>query len=103
MITIAIDGPSAAGKSTVAKGVARELGFVYIDTGAMYRAVTLKALRLVALYDGSTAARTEFSTNALPKAIASPLSRAMVSFFWQATTAAATAKIVKSFFIVFCF
>jgi type I restriction enzyme R subunit len=45
MITIAIDGPSAAGKSTVAKGVARELGFVYIDTGAMYRSVTLYALR----------------------------------------------------------
>ena len=45
MITIAIDGPSAAGKSTVAKGVARELGFVYIDTGAMYRSVTLYALK----------------------------------------------------------
>lgn len=45
MITIAIDGPSAAGKSTVAKGVAKRLGFVYIDTGAMYRCVTLYALR----------------------------------------------------------
>ena len=45
MITIAIDGPSAAGKSTVAKGVAKRLGFVYIDTGAMYRSVTLFALR----------------------------------------------------------
>ncbi len=44
MITIAIDGPSAAGKSTVAKGVAKRLGFVYIDTGAMYRSVTLYAL-----------------------------------------------------------
>jgi len=42
---IAIDGPAGAGKSTVAKMVARELGFLYIDTGAMYRAVTLKALR----------------------------------------------------------
>ena len=41
MITIAIDGPSAAGKSTVAKGVAKKLGFVYVDTGAMYRSVTL--------------------------------------------------------------
>lgn len=44
MITIAIDGPSAAGKSTVAKGVAKKLGFVYVDTGAMYRSVTLYAL-----------------------------------------------------------
>ena len=41
---IAIDGPAGAGKSTVAKKVAKELGFVYIDTGAMYRALTLKAL-----------------------------------------------------------
>jgi len=42
---IAIDGPAGAGKSTVAKLVAKELGYVYIDTGAMYRAVALKALR----------------------------------------------------------
>jgi len=42
-ITIAIDGPAAAGKSTVAKMVAKELLYVYIDTGAMYRALTLKA------------------------------------------------------------
>lgn len=45
MITIAIDGPSAAGKSTVAKGVAKRLGYTYIDTGAMYRCVTLFALK----------------------------------------------------------
>lgn len=45
IITIAIDGPSAAGKSTVAKGVAKRLGFVYVDTGAMYRCVTLYALK----------------------------------------------------------
>ena|SRR5690625_2275778 len=44
MIRIAIDGPAAAGKSTVAKMVADKLSFVYIDTGAMYRALTLKAL-----------------------------------------------------------
>lgn len=44
MITVAIDGPSAAGKSTVAKGIAKKLGFVYVDTGAMYRCVTLYAL-----------------------------------------------------------
>ncbi|MFZ5597694.1 MAG: (d)CMP kinase [Bacillota bacterium] len=42
---IAIDGPAGAGKSTVARGVARALGYKYIDTGAMYRAVTLAALK----------------------------------------------------------
>ncbi len=41
---IAIDGPAGAGKSTIAKIVAGRLGFLYIDTGAMYRALTLKAL-----------------------------------------------------------
>ena len=38
---VAIDGPAGAGKSTIAKSVAARLGFVYIDTGAMYRAVAL--------------------------------------------------------------
>ena len=42
---IAIDGPAGAGKSTVAKKVARELSFVYVDTGAMYRAMALYLLR----------------------------------------------------------
>ena len=42
---IAIDGPAGAGKSTVARQVAQQLGFVYVDTGAMYRAVTWRALR----------------------------------------------------------
>jgi CMP/dCMP kinase len=41
---IAIDGPAGAGKSTIAKAVARKLTFLYIDTGAMYRALTLKAI-----------------------------------------------------------
>src|SRR5574344_1232670 len=41
---IAIDGPAGAGKSTIAKLVAQQLGFIYIDTGAMYRAVTLAYL-----------------------------------------------------------
>jgi cytidylate kinase len=41
---IAIDGPAGSGKSTTAKLVAQRLGFVYLDTGAMYRAITLKAL-----------------------------------------------------------
>ena len=44
-ITIAIDGHSSCGKSTMAKSLARELGYIYVDTGAMYRAVTLFALR----------------------------------------------------------
>lgn len=43
-IAIAIDGPAAAGKSTVAKLAAAKLSYIYIDTGAMYRALTLKAL-----------------------------------------------------------
>ncbi|MBQ8047640.1 MAG: (d)CMP kinase [Prevotella sp.] len=44
-ITIAIDGHSSCGKSTMAKDLAKQLGYVYVDTGAMYRAVTLYALR----------------------------------------------------------
>lgn len=42
---IAIDGPSGAGKSTLAKKLAADLGFIYLDTGAMYRALALKILR----------------------------------------------------------
>ena len=44
-ITIAIDGHSSTGKSTMAKALARRIGYAYVDTGAMYRAVTLYALR----------------------------------------------------------
>ncbi|MGN0304162.1 MAG: (d)CMP kinase [Prevotella sp.] len=44
-ITIAIDGHSSCGKSTMAKELARQLGYVYVDTGAMYRTVTLFAMR----------------------------------------------------------
>jgi CMP/dCMP kinase len=57
-ISIAIDGPAAAGKSTVAKRIAEKLSYIYIDTGAMYRALTYKALQTdveltdeTALYD----------------------------------------------------
>ena len=44
-LIITMDGPSGSGKSTAARGLARKLGFLYLDTGAMYRAVGLKALR----------------------------------------------------------
>lgn len=57
-MTIAIDGPAAAGKSTIAKLVAKKLGYTYIDTGAMYRAVTYKVLQNgVALDDEDTIAK----------------------------------------------
>jgi cytidylate kinase len=63
-VRIAIDGPAGAGKSTVARLVARRLGYLYIDTGAMYRALTLKAQEAgVDLEDpvalGELAGRTE--------------------------------------------
>jgi cytidylate kinase len=45
-IVVAIDGPAGAGKSTIAKGIAARLGFTYIDSGAMYRAIALWASRL---------------------------------------------------------
>ena len=45
MYSIAIDGPAGAGKSTIARAVAKKLGFVYVDTGAMYRALALFFLR----------------------------------------------------------
>lgn len=45
MLNIAIDGPAGAGKSTIAKAVAKRLGIIYLDTGAMYRAMALKAVR----------------------------------------------------------
>lgn len=46
MINIALDGPAGSGKSTIAKAISKELGILYLDTGAMYRAVGLKAYRL---------------------------------------------------------
>ncbi|MHB9803731.1 (d)CMP kinase, partial [Staphylococcus aureus] len=45
-INIALDGPAAAGNSTIAKRVASELSMIYVDTGAMYRALTYKYLKL---------------------------------------------------------
>lgn len=46
MINVAIDGPAGAGKSTVAKGAAKELNYIYVDTGALYRTIALNVLRL---------------------------------------------------------
>lgn len=51
-INIAIDGHSSAGKSTLAKSLAKELNYVYVDTGAMYRAATLHAMRERTIVDG---------------------------------------------------
>lgn len=45
MINVAIDGPAGAGKSTIAKGVAKKLGFIYVDTGALYRTIALNAVK----------------------------------------------------------
>lgn len=45
MINVAIDGPAGAGKSSVARGAAKELGYIYVDTGALYRTVALAATR----------------------------------------------------------
>ncbi|HAD80923.1 MAG: cytidylate kinase [Candidatus Edwardsbacteria bacterium RIFOXYD12_FULL_50_11] len=62
-MVIAIDGPAASGKSTTAKLVARELGYLYIDTGAMYRAMALKAFREnVSLNDRASVAKIVEST-----------------------------------------
>lgn len=49
MVNVAIDGPAGAGKSTVARGAAKELGYIYVDTGALYRTVALAAQRHGAL------------------------------------------------------
>lgn len=62
-IIIAIDGHSSCGKSTMAKELARQLGYVYVDTGAMYRAVTLYAMR------GDMIAQKEVKENALRKEV----------------------------------
>src|SRR6202050_2350229 len=54
-LIIAIDGPVGSGKSTLARRVAEMMGFVYVDTGAMYRAVALKALRREISFDAADA------------------------------------------------
>lgn len=75
-ITIAIDGHSSCGKSTMAKDLAREIGYVYIDTGAMYRSVTLYCLRQGLINQG------EVDTNALR----SQMENIHISFTFNPTT-----------------
>ncbi|WP_091579602.1 (d)CMP kinase [Alteribacillus bidgolensis] len=63
-INIAIDGPAGAGKSTVSRKVASELGYIYIDTGAMYRALAWKAIHSnVDIQDGQVLSSMLESTN----------------------------------------
>jgi len=75
-IIIAIDGHSSCGKSTMAKSIAQRLGYVYIDSGAMYRVVTLVALRL-GLFD-----------NGIPNVtkVISSLENIKISFQWDEKT-----------------
>ncbi|MBR1838456.1 MAG: (d)CMP kinase [Bacteroidaceae bacterium] len=75
-ITIAIDGHSSCGKSTMAKWLAKQLGYIYVDTGAMYRAVTLFALRKGLFHDDT------LDTNALESLMPS----IAVGFVVQPTT-----------------
>jgi cytidylate kinase len=62
---VAIDGPAGSGKSTVARAVARRLGFAYLDTGAMYRAVTWLALHRGVPLDDEAAVRELAGRNAI--------------------------------------
>ncbi len=64
-ISIAIDGYSSCGKSTLAKQLAKQLGYVYVDTGAMYRAVTLFAMQNNFINDGEV--NTEHLVESLPE------------------------------------
>lgn len=58
-ITIAIDGHSSCGKSTMAKDLARKVGYIYVDTGAMYRSVTLYALRNGLIHEDGSIDKSE--------------------------------------------
>ena len=82
-LIIAIDGPSGAGKSTVGKTVARRLGYLFIDSGAVYRAVALKALEggQAAIVDAVHAKESEREATAQ---LASPLSVPFVGIWLDA-------------------
>ena len=74
-ITIAIDGFSSTGKSTLAKQLAKNLGYIYVDTGAMYRAVTLYAME-----------QNYISENVFaPQKLIADLSTIKLSFFFNET------------------
>src|SRR5690554_3678865 len=75
-IVIAIDGHSSCGKSTLAKSLARQLGYIYIDSGAMYRVVTLHALRNGWITDGQPD----------KKKITEGLRDIKITFEWDKTT-----------------
>ncbi len=75
-LIIAVDGHSSTGKSTVAKQLAVRLGYVYIDTGAMYRAVTLQAMRNGRIENGKID----------EKSLAEGLSRTCIDFKYDAET-----------------
>ena len=64
-ITIAIDGYSSCGKSTMAKDLAKEVGYIYVDTGAMYRSVTLYAIRHQ-LFNADGSVKTEELEKEMP-------------------------------------
>ena len=82
MVSVAIDGPAGAGKSTLARRLAAELGYIYVDTGAMYRAIGLYALRAGKdpkdNEDVSTAIRTEAAGMAASAVGANPAVRAFL-------------------------
>ena len=70
-VSVAIDGPSGAGKSTVARAAAAQLGYVYVDTGAMYRTIGLAVCRR-----GISGEDTEGSRSCRTSASASPMKTA---------------------------
>lgn len=81
-ITIAIDGYSSCGKSTMAKDLAKEVGYIYVDTGAMYRSVTLYAIRHQ-LFNADGSVKTEELEKEMPNI--------QISFKLNAETALQTA------------
>lgn len=66
-IQVAIDGPASAGKSTIAKIVATQFGYIYVDTGAMYRTITLAAIQKGLIEVGKTTIDEELITELLQK------------------------------------